>query len=336
MFSNTAYPSEPDLRIGLVPLNQFTMMPLTCVVECLRHAADKMDFSRQIYCQWSLLSKDKTPIRASCGFEILPTEIFNPQAKFDYLLVFAGLMPAALMAPPETRDYLQRMHAQGTPLVGIDTGVMLLAQLGLLDARECAMHFHHKTDLEENFPAVRPVLDQPFIDLGDVITCPGGARALDLILHLIGKHCGKARAQKAIRQLMIDPKHISNTSAHMPYANLTDCGDWRVEKAVALMEGHVSTPLQVSELAGLMGISTRNLTRAFREQAGESPAVVFRNIRLASSHWLLLNTNRSIAQIAYECGFADSAHFNRWFHKTYSLPPNEFRQSRKRLGQIDN
>ena len=47
--------------------------------------------------------------------------------------------------------------------------------------------------------------------------------------------------------------------------------------------------------------------------AGKPPAAVWREIRLAHGHWLLVNSSRTVTQIALECGFADGAHFSRWF-----------------------
>jgi AraC-like DNA-binding protein len=44
---------------------------------------------------------------------------------------------------------------------------------------------------------------------------------------------------------------------------------------------------------------------------------------------MLLNTHRSVTQIALECGFADSAHFSRWFRREYGEAPLAFRRSRR-------
>ena len=327
-----AVPVEPDLVVSFVLLAEFTLLPLTNLVEVLRHSADRSDLSRQIFCRWSIEAPDHLPIRASCGFELIPQNKFGPEHKADYVIVVGGLLPNALNANSRIRKYLLMKHAQGTPLVGVDNGSVVLAQLGLLDGKECAVHFSHRNELSQRFPNVIFTAEQPFIDLGEVITCPGGAKALDLALHLVSKHCGTARAQKAVRKMMVDPERLFNTAPHMPYQDLSVCGDWRVERAIDLMEQNITNSINVHEMSALIGTSTRDLNRAFLKFSDEGPATVFRNIRLASSHWLILNTNRTITQIAHESGFFDAAHFNRWFKNRYGAPPGEFRRRRRRLG----
>jgi transcriptional regulator GlxA family with amidase domain len=307
-------------------------MPFTCLVESLRHAADQADYSRQIYCRWRLLAPNFDPIRASCGFEVLPDEIFTPKTKFDYVIVIGGLLPDASEVPEETRAFLNRERQKGTTIVGVDNGSLVLSQMGWLDGRDCAIHFFHRLQFSESFPNVNPVTDAPFVDLGDIITCPGGVMALDLAMQLVSKHCGKARAQKGMRQMMVDAGRVAQSAPHMPYSGLAACGDWRVERAIELMERNVTGSLSVAGMAHQLGTSPRELNRAFKRQSAESPATVYRNIRLANAHWLLLNTTRTITQIAHECGFADAAHFSRWFQRSYQSPPHQFRLSRQRLG----
>ncbi|MDE0388645.1 MAG: hypothetical protein OXI75_08100 [Rhodospirillales bacterium] len=41
---------EPDMRVGFVLSPRFTLTPFAAFIDCLRHAADEADFSRQVYC----------------------------------------------------------------------------------------------------------------------------------------------------------------------------------------------------------------------------------------------------------------------------------------------
>ncbi|MDE0002000.1 MAG: helix-turn-helix transcriptional regulator, partial [Rhodospirillaceae bacterium] len=60
-----------------------------------------------------------------------------------------------------------------------------------------------------------------------------------------------------------------------------------------------------------------------------TPAAFGRKIRLAHGHWLLVNTTRAVTQIAADCGFADGAHFCRWFKTVYGETPTQFRDRRR-------
>ncbi len=50
-------------------------------------------------------------------------------------------------------------------------------------------------------------------------------------------------------------------------------------------------------------------------------------MRLRYARWLLLNTDKLITTIAYECGFADSAHFIRDVKEIYGMTPGKLRAS---------
>jgi transcriptional regulator GlxA family with amidase domain len=164
---------------------------------------------------------------------------------------------------------------------------------------------------------------------GTILTCPGGTAAIDLAYALIEEHCGRARAVKSLMSLLVEKNLAAHHLPHWPYRNLAACGDWRVEKSIELMERHALNPLKIRELARRIGSSTRELNRAFTRITTERPAAIWRKIRLTHAHWMLLNTHRSVTQIAMECGFADSAHFSRWFRREFGQAPTVFRKSRR-------
>jgi transcriptional regulator GlxA family with amidase domain len=95
------------------------------------------------------------------------------------------------------------------------------------------------------------------------------------------------------------------------------------------MERHAFAPFSIRELAQRIGSSTRGLNRSFAQIAGAGPGTIWRKIRLIHAHWMLLNTHRSVTEIALECGFADLAHFSRWFRGEYGEAPAAFRRLRR-------
>lgn len=323
---NTAPDIAPDIRVGFLLSPDFTILPFASFIDCLRHAADEADRSRQIYCRWSVVAPSLDPIRASCGVEVTPHEVLPDPTRFDYLVVVGGILPGCLDQPARSYDYLRAAYAAGVSLIGLCTGSFVLARAGLLDDRFCAVHPEHRRELTQLFPAVRPVTDKIYVNDQRIFTCPGGTAALDLAVTLIEEHCGKARALKGLMSLLVDKHRAAHHLPHRPYEALTVCGNWRVEQAVLLMERNISRPFGIAELAARLGSSMRELNRAFARHVGQSPAAIWREMRLAHGHWLLLNTNRTVTQVAYECGFADTAHFSRWFRRAYGEAPKIFRQ----------
>ncbi len=270
-------------------------------------------------------------MEASCGVEVAPQSGFSDPTAFDYVVVVGGLLPWCLDLPPETYRYLRSVRRKNISLIGLCTGSFILANAGLLDDHDCAVHFEHRQQFAKLFPKARPVADQSYLNDRGLITCVGGIAPLDLAASVIKEHCGEARAVKGLVSLLADPQRATHFILNRPYDHLTACGDWRVEQSIELMERNFSRPFPIEELARRLRSSLRELNRSFSRHAGESPSAVWRKIRLSHGHWLLLNTNRSATQIAYECGFTDAAHFSRWFKRTYGETPNAFRVHRRQV-----
>jgi len=321
----------PDLRIGFILSPHFSLLPFACFIESLRHAADEADYSRQIYCHWRICSASTQPISASCGVAVSPDFLLQTSLPFDYLVVVGGLLPDSLAFNDITLNYIRSAYEANISVVGLCTGSFTLANAGLLDNRRCAVHLDHCQQFQKMFPSACPETDQVYINDNEVITCPGGTTALDLAFSLISERCGKARALKGLSALSVEKHRAASHRPNRPYGSLSVCGNWRVEQAVALMEKRLSTPLKMSELAQMLNTSERELNRSFNQHAGEAPSTVWRKIRLSYGHWLLVNTSKSIATIAADCGFCDASHFIRWFKNDYEETPHEFRVRRRSI-----
>ncbi len=328
-----APPIKPDLKVSFILSPRFTLISFAGFIDCLRHAADEADFSRQVYCHWSVISPDLSPISASCGVPITPNRTFADAPEVDYLVVVGGQLPWSLDLPDETLDYLRAQSAKGTVIIGLCTGSFILAHAGLLEGKKCAIHMEHRTQFHKLFPGTQVETDLAYAIDSGIITCPGGASALDLVFMLIEAHCGKARAVKALTSLLVDHNHASRHIPQRLFGHLTSCGNWRVEQAAALMERNFSNPYSVAAIAARLSSSEREINRAFQKYAHASPSHIYRSMRLAHGQWLLVNTTRTITQIALECGFSDGAHFGRWFKKSFGEPPAQFRTQRRAVSR---
>jgi len=81
-------------------------------------------------------------------------------------------------------------------------------------------------------------------------------------------------------------------------------------------------------LAQQLGISLRQLYRLFDEDGGVSRHIQQQRLKRSAEELCSPHLgHESITQIAYRCGFTDSAHFSRAFKKHYSCTPSEYRTS---------
>lgn len=117
-----------------------------------------------------------------------PTETFGYPAKFDYVVILGGLLHSKVPVPNELYQYILKAYKQGVPLIGLCTGQLLFAELGLLNQRKCAVHFSLGPAVRKLFPEVVPVTSEPFVEDGLFVTCPGGLATLNLAMALVSQH----------------------------------------------------------------------------------------------------------------------------------------------------
>lgn len=322
---------EMPLRIGIVTTPGFTLMPLACFVDFLRLAGDESDFSRKIYCTWDFLSHDDAPIVASCGMAMQPDKVFGDPADYDYIVVHGGILHSVEKPPAALYDYLIEAARKGVPLVGNCTGSFVLAEAGLLAGKRCAVHFSLAGTLRQCFPDIIPITDTPVVSDGNVITSPGGLAAVNLAMFLIAQACGESRVHKAFHYFLGD-HGFDKAKATEEFDLGLKCDDRRVANAIGLMRQKMYELCPISDIAASVGTSERELCRLFQKHLQVSPVRYWRQMRLKAAKWLLLNSDRSIAQIAYECGFTDCAHFIHWFKRTYHVTPAKLRRSHRIFG----
>lgn len=94
-----------------------------------------------------------------------------------------------------------------------------------------------------------------------------------------------------------------------------------------LRETHGALP--IGTLAGELGWSRRHLAAQFREQVGLPPKLLARILRFDRVIALLRQADPvRWAEVAYDCGYYDQAHFNRDFRQFTGSAPSAFLASR--------
>lgn len=100
-----------------------------------------------------------------------------------------------------------------------------------------------------------------------------------------------------------------------------------VEKIVGRIQANYAVNPSRQEIAAELGISPNYMTRIFREQTGMSPWEFLNRYRIVQAQKLLLNSNRSMTEIANQVGFGDPAYFSRIFRKETGHSPQHFRKN---------
>lgn len=95
------------------------------------------------------------------------------------------------------------------------------------------------------------------------------------------------------------------------------------------LEAHCDEPISPSSLARRAGIPPVRFARLIKRIFRLTPNQLIMQTRLAAAARLLTDTEKPVAEIAYECGFYDHSAMTRAFRSATNLTPTQFRSLRK-------
>ena len=98
-----------------------------------------------------------------------------------------------------------------------------------------------------------------------------------------------------------------------------------VQKVIDYIERNLEKEINLDDIAKNIGYSKFHLNRIFTEQTGITIYKYLQNRRLTIAAEKLVNTDKPIAQIAYEAGYDTQQSFSLAFKQVYLYPPRTYR-----------
>lgn len=251
----------------------------------------------------------------------------------DTLMVVGELRPGPVS--PALVDYITQASVECRRIAGLCTGAFPLAQAGVLDGKAATTHWAYAHALQERYPAIRVDDDRIYVQDGKVWTSAGMSAAIDLTLALIEDDHGVELARSIARKLVVYHRRPGGQSQFSALLELEPRSD-RVRRALIHAKENLRNPLSVEELAAAASLSSRQFSRIFREETGQSPAKAVERLRLEAATVMIEEGRHSMDLVARDTGFADRDRMRRAFLRTYGHPPQALRHSLRLMnGQAD-
>ncbi|MGO4378872.1 GlxA family transcriptional regulator [Pseudoduganella sp. RAF19] len=208
---------------------------------------------------------------------------------------------------------------------GVGAGVLWLADSGACGGLRIALPWALYADTEDI--TERAILTPNLYEIdGRLLSCCGGAASLDFALTLVESLFGSQVQAEIKEALCIDrvrgPDERQRVALQARFGALQP----KLSEAVTLMEANIEEPLSTDDIAGLVGLSRRQLERLFKQYLGSLPSRYYLELRLQRARQLLLETNHSIVQVGLMCGFSSGSHFSTAFGTLFGNTPREERQ----------
>lgn len=312
--------SDPlDLEILVVP--DATLILVAAVIEPLR-AANRVLGRRQY--RWTITTPDGAPVVTTSGIPIPAARAFTPLGSRDPLLVVASYNVMDQASP----SLIKRLAQAGAvrPMIGsVESGAWLIALAGLLNGRRATVHWEDLDDFAARFPEIDVRPDRFVVD-GTRFTTGGASPAIDMMLELIRARQGYPLALDVAKLFLYDQSHLAEEPQRTPSLGRLIGREPRVAAAVRAMEEHIEEPLSVAQVAAAAGVSLRRLQTLFLETLKVSPHAYYHALRLNVARRSLIETRRSMVEIAAACGFNSAAVFARAYRAQYGENPSDTRR----------
>ncbi|WP_238364600.1 GlxA family transcriptional regulator [Mesobacterium pallidum] len=308
-------------RIGFVLIEGYAMMSTAAALEPLRAA--NLFLGRPQY-DIVPLSVTGGPVRSSLPASLDTVALADAGYAFDLVFVVAGGDPLAV------RDatlfaWLRELDRRGVPLGGISGGGAVLVRAGLMESRRMTVHWHHLDALREIAGGTMLERRLYVIDR-DRYTCAGGTAPLDMMHAILSAEQGAAFAAQVSDWFIQTEIRVADAPQQASVAARYGPLPRPVAEALELMESHIADPLALGQLAGLIGLSPRQLERQFQAALGVSVMQKYRSLRLGTAREMLARSRLPVSEIAAMTGFAAQAHFADRYRAEFGETPSQTRR----------
>jgi AraC-like DNA-binding protein len=102
---------------------------------------------------------------------------------------------------------------------------------------------------------------------------------------------------------------------------------WQLRRVTEYLSAHLAEDVRLQTLSELVNLSRSYFSRAFKSSTGLAPHPWLLEARIAKAKQLLLESDRTLPEIALDVGFADQSHFTRTFGRQVGQSPAAWRRA---------
>lgn len=329
-FQNIAFQQTTDsarhekiVRVAFIVLDHFSLTALSIAMDAL--ATGNLINSHTVY-KVSMYSLLGGLVESDIGIPLSSERLNAEKINHDVVIVVGGLR-VRLSSNPTIRRALKKVANAKGVVAGIWNAAFYLADAGLLDDQDCACHTDSCALINEYFPQVKTG-EAAYTFARRRATCAGALCALDMILAIM-QDLGAHRDADLVEEIkrVHQPKKLHFDDVSLGAAGLARPVPRPLNVAVSLMENHIEEPMEIDEIASHVGVSRRQLERRFARYLNAAPNRYYLELRLTRARQLIIQSNRSLTDVALATGFVSYPHFYKRFKDLFGVPPMSFRES---------
>lgn len=193
----------------------------------------------------------------------------------------------------------------------ICNGAFALGHAGLLKDTECTTHWRRVEEMQTEFPTAKVISDILYKKSNNVYTSAGISAGIDLSLAILEEIKGALFTHKVARGLVVYHRRSQNHTQKSIYLDYRNHINPSIHIVQDHLIDHLSDENSIEDLAALVAMSPRNLSRVFKEKTGTTILEYLTKLRLEYAKTMLNNPEYTIDYIATRCGFKTARQLQR-------------------------
>ena len=311
--------NQASMKVDIILSDGFVMTELSGVVDVLRLAnrvVDKKMFT------FRYVSPEAGIVKSSADTWLNASALSNnPDAD---IAVFLGNSDLNFTSR-EIEKAVHKYRYTNAKVVLLAEAAAIYISANSDDGFGHTTHWENRLLLEER-SGLYDIAPSLAVSTDKIVTCAGLVSTYDIMLQIVAAYLSKAKLLTISSILLLDKVRSFETRQPGAMDALSAGKDSHIDQAIKMMQSNIEEPLKTTELAKVLGQTTRSLERQFLRHLGRSPGRFYRELRLIRAQNFLVNTDMSILEIAAACGFGSN--FGKIYKAYYGKTPRETRKER--------
>ncbi len=106
-------------------------------------------------------------------------------------------------------------------------------------------------------------------------------------------------------------------------------GRVEIGRVIEYIHAHMHSKITIGKMAEVACMSSSHFSHVFKAETGKTPLDYLNEVRMRRVKKLLIAGDRSITEIALECGFGSPAYLTASFYKRFKITPSNFKTVNK-------
>lgn len=236
----------------------------------------------------------------------------------DFQSFVKGEMDAEI---EQSKEWMIENYHNGVYLSSICSGALVLAKMGLLNGKNCTIHWKCLDYARKKFPKAKFGDDHLYVFDKGVFTSGGMTCGIDMALALVEKWSNPLVSAEIAQEMVINIRRADTQNQKNTFLDFKNHFNAEVYKAQQLLANNLQSSYTLKDLAADLNMSERQISRLFKSHTGETIQQLRDKIRLDHGEKLLRNTKLTIKEIAGQCGYQSPRQFSRVWKARYGATP---------------